>query len=144
MGWEGVKSTLRYKYLGVQIGTDPEFSVRDVYAEAVGKLRRRVADLKTKWRHIHLNLGNRVRMANTYLVPIFSYLMRFYLMDETSLEEATKLLEEWCIRKPTTLFRLVAPTADAGLDQPLKDLRFLNVAIMLRGTTSHFPGLVGA
>ena len=49
-------------------------------------------------------------MANTYLISICSYLMRFYLMDEVTLKDAMDLLKEYCVGKRTTLSKLMLPT----------------------------------
>ena len=129
--WRMVTMADRYKYLGVLLSTDLRFVVAEVFAGALSKLRRRVNDLLRMKKRF--NLGTRVEMANTYLVPIFSYLMRFYIMDDGTREAAEKLLQSWCIGRQTNMKRLAAPTHDAGLAHPLKDLRYINVAIMLRG-----------
>ena len=134
-GWEGVQYADRYKYLGVLISTDREFGVAEVFAMALRKFKGRVSDMMRKKRHF--SQGARVEMANTYLIPIFSYLMRFYIMDDETLKQVRELLEEWCVDKSMSFEKLMAPPADAGLAQPLKDVRYVNLAIMLRGCTGR-------
>ena len=82
-------------------------------------------------------------MANTYLIPIFGYLMRFYIMDEVTRAQVMGLLEEWCKGKAMGTEKLMAPSADAGLAQPLIDMRYLNIAIMLRGVEGVERGCIG-
>ena len=134
-GWREVTYADRYKYLGVIISSDRKFGVAEVFAGAVKKLSQRVGDMLRKKAHFK-NLGVRVEMANTYLIPIFSYLMRFYIMDTATRERVTDLLAAWCKAgsRKFALGKLAAPSADAGLAQPLKDLRYVNLAIILRGS----------
>ena len=134
-GWEGVQYTDRYKYLGVMISSDVNFDVKEIFTVAFRKFKDRVNDLKRKKKHF--NQGARVEMANTYLIPIFSYLMRFYIMDDHTMKQVRQLLEAWCIDKEMQFEKLMAPPTDAGLTQPLKDVRYVNLAIMLRGCTGR-------
>ena len=112
--------------------------MEEVLRAAKRKFRERVSNMmRTK---SHFNLGTRVEMANTYLIPIFGYLMRFYIMDEATRTRVTELLGDWCKGKAMGTAKLMAPSADAGLAQPLIDVRYLNLAIMLRGCVGREQG----
>ena len=77
------------------ISSDVNFDVKEIFTVAFRKFKDRVNELKRKKKHF--NQGARVEMANTYLIPIFSYLMRFYIMDAHTMKQVRQLLEAWCI-----------------------------------------------
>jgi ribonuclease HI len=55
------------------------------------------------------------------------------------MKNVNKMLGEWCLGKSMGHAKLRAPTSDAGLAQPLKDVRYVNIAIMLRGVDGEEP-----
>ena len=132
--WQPVKETERYKYLGVLIGRDVD--VNEVFMEAWKKFSKRASSympLKS-----YFNTQPRVIIANSFLSPIFSYLFRFYLMGEDFQKDVEKVLTRWLV--PASRFRhdnLTACTADAGLTQPLHDIRLVNIAALLRNQPPH-------
>ena len=136
--WRGVSYTDRYKYLGVLISSDRDFEVAEVFQAAYRKFKDRCQGMMRTKKQFN-NIGARVEMANTYLIPIFSYLMRFYIMDADTMHNVNEMLGEWCIGKSMGYAKLRAPTSDAGLAQPLKDVRYVNIAIMLRGLEREEP-----
>ena len=86
----------------------------------------------------YFNTQTRVIIANSFLSPIFSYLFRFYLMGEDFQKDVEKVLTRWLV--PASRFRydhLTACTTDAGLTQPLQDIRLVNIAALLRNQPSH-------
>ena len=118
-----------YSYLGVPIGRG--IDVNMVYEDALCKFESRLRG------HLHLrgllSMSARVRMANVYFIPIFSYLNRFFLMSEVTAGRVSRLLRLWLIRgKCTSLQRLAAPAHAAGLANPMRDLGKANVASLLR------------
>ena len=119
------------------MSSDRGFEVAEVFQEAYRKFKDRCQGMMRMKKHF--NIGTRVEMANTYLIPIFSYLMRFYIMDAGTMKDVNKLLGEWCVGKSMGFAKLRAPTSDAGLAQPLKDVRYVNIAIMLRGVEGEEP-----
>ena len=60
-------------------------------------------------------------------------------MDAVTMHNVNEMLGEWCIGKSMGYAKLRAPTSDAGLAQPLKDVRCVNIAIMLRGLEREEP-----
>ena len=73
-----------------------------------------------------------MKIANTYLLPIFYYLGRFYLKSAYVDKATDEGLTKWLITaNNTNLPRLRAPTHQAGLSCPLVDHRSANVATLL-------------
>ena len=127
--WRCLKYTDSYVYLGVLIGRSVD--VTDVFEAAVEKFERRVSSfMSMQDRH---TMAGRVRLANMYLLPIFSYLFRFFLMSAETSDRVLDGLGHWLIKgNCTNLKRLSAPTHLLGLANPLHDLSKLNVAAILR------------
>ena len=117
-----------YVYLGVLIGRSIDVTM--VYQRAVDKLVERVRSFMPMQRA--LTISARVRMANIYLVPILSYLFRFYLMSAITDRQVRAALKLWLIRgNVTNLHRLAAPAHLVGLSGPLRDPSRVNMAALL-------------
>ena len=117
-----------YVYLGVLIGRSIDVTM--VYQRAVDKLVERARSFMPMQRA--LTISARVRMANIYLVPILSYLFRFFLMSAITDRQVRAALKMWLIRgNVTNLHRLAAPTHLIGLSGPLHDPSRVNMAAML-------------
>ena len=63
-----------------------------------------------------------------------------FIMDEATRTRVTELLGDWCKGKAMGTAKLMAPSTDAGLAQPLIDVRYLNLAIMLSGCVGREQG----
>ena len=132
--WRLVKEVKSYKYLGLLMGNT--IDINDVFMEAWRKLSRRVASYMPYKNYY--NTQTRVIISNSFLSPIFSYLFRFYLMGEHFQTEVEALLTKWLV--PASRFRydhLTARTKEAGLTQPLHDIRLVNIAAILRNQPSN-------
>jgi len=135
--WRGIKLVGSYVYLGILIGA--AIDVTMVYGAAMEKLWSRVA------RYIPFksmfSLAERVRVANTYFVPILSYIHRFYVMTKYIRDQVEDVLRSWLIKNTeTNLRRLCAPTHAAGLHCPLRDPVHVNTASILRRREAEPPG----
>ena len=127
--WRTLNYVDSYVYLGVLIGRSVDVTM--VYEEAVEKMERRVCTFMPM--QSRLDMAGRVRLANVYLLTIFSYLFRFFLMSEGTSRRVLKSLKRWLIRGTVTnMARLTAPAHLLGLATPLKDLAMLNMAALLR------------
>ena len=127
--WSALKYTDTYVYLGVLFGRSVDAT--DVFEAAVEKFERRIGAFMSM-QDLH-SMPGRVRLANVYLLPIFSYLIRFFLMSEQTFKRVQKALRRWLIKgNCTSLERLTAPSHLLGLATPLHDLSKLNVAALLR------------
>ena len=118
----------KYVHLGVLLGTSVDTT--EVYEAALDKFHDRMSTylpLKSRF-----SMSSRVKIANTYLLPIFYYLGRFYLKSAYVDKEIDEGLTKWIITaNNTNLPRLRAPTHQAGLSCPLVDHRAANVATLL-------------
>ena len=117
------------KYLGVTYGRD--LTVRDVFAEAMGKLDQRVAAYMPL-RDLY-STQNRITIANTFLLPTLSFLQHYFVMSKQDTKQAERLIALWVV--PANRFtydQLTAPTRHAGLSEPLRDVYKANVAALLR------------
>ena len=88
------------------------------------------------------SVQSRIHISNTYLLPIFSYVSRFYLAPRAIIQEVERLTSSWVI--PGRLFRhdhVTAPTNRAGFKEPLRDLLRHNLATILQGRDITAPPL---
>ena len=77
-------------------------------------------------------LHQRVCIANTFLVTLFSYIASIFIIPLSTLKKAYSLLAAWCIPKGMyTIDLITCPRRHFGLDQPLKDLRLYNISLIL-------------
>ena len=135
--WREVSAAETYVYLGVLIGAAVDVTM--VYGAALMKFLNRVAKFMVL--QDVLTLAERVRVANTYFVPILSYLHRFYIMPEYVRNRVNEALQRWLIKgTETNLKRLAAPRHAAGLHSPLRDPYQVNVASVLRGAGAEAEG----
>ena len=121
--WDAVTYTDEYVYLGILMGNSVDATM--VMEAALEKFEGRLMTyLPARTR---FSMANRVRIANIYLIPIFSYLYKFFLMTELVATRIEKGLRTWLIRgNCTNLDRLRAPTHQVGLAGPLVNHRHLN------------------
>ena len=135
--WRGIELVGSYVYLGILIGAGIDVTM--VYGAAMEKLLSRVArylPFKSMF-----NTAERVRVANTYFVPILSYIHRFYMMTKYVQDQVEVVLRSWLIKNhETNLRRLCAPTHAAGLHCPLRDPVHVNTACVLRQRAAEPPG----
>ena len=127
--WQAVTFAPSYVYLGVLFGASVDKIM--VFAPALAKFQARVASFM----HVKdaFSLPERVRIANTYFVPVFSYLHRFFIAPKYVRDQTVSTLRRWLIKgTETTVERLYAPTHAAGLHVPLRDPHLVNIASVLR------------
>lgn len=127
--WREVKFTDSYVYLGILMGNS--IDVSNVMEAALAKFQARIGSyLPAKSR---FTLSNRVKIANTYLLPVFSYLFRFFLATKFISDRIEEGLRRWLVKgSATNLDRLRAPTHQVGLHCPLVNHLHLNIASLLR------------
>ena len=125
--WREVGYTDRYVYLGIMMGNSIDAS--NVMEAALTKFEARIGSyLPARDR---FTLPNRVKIANTYLLPVFSYLFRFFLATKFINDRIERGLRRWLIKgSATNLDRLRAPTHQVGLHCPL--VSHLHIASLLR------------
>ena len=127
--WRGVTYADRYVYLGVLMGNSVDATM--IMEAALNKFDARLGSYMPA--RNRFSLANRVKIANTYLIPVFSYLFRFFLATVFTVTRIERGLRAWLIKgNCTNLDRLRAPTHQVGLRQPLVNHVQLNQAALLR------------
>ena len=135
--WREVKVVDSYVYLGVLIGASVDVTM--VYDAALAKLQSRVANFMRL--QSVFSLAERVRIANTYFIPVLSYLHRFYIMTAFVRDQVEATLQSWLIKgTETNVPRLCAPKHAGGLHSPLRNPCHVNVASVLRGARAEQEG----
>lgn len=127
--WKGIQVSATYTYLGILFGKSVD--VNDVYSKALDKLTGRVASYMPIQKYF--SMTDRVRIANTYFIPVLSYIFRFFLMSTFVYKKVCSLLRTWLIRgNVTNIHRLMAPSHACGLSNPLKDPSLINTAALIK------------
>ena len=127
--WKSVKASEFERYLGTFIGR--ETNVNNVFDGAWDKLTKRL-------RRYHayksfFSLQGRVDIANSFLISLFSFLFRFYMMTETFMYDVERAIARWVIPNSRYQYEhLTTARNGVGIHRPLKDLFCLNVATLLR------------
>jgi ribonuclease HI/exonuclease III len=127
--WKDVRVSECERYLGTYLGT--EVTVNSVFEGAWGKLKERVAKFLPY--KSFFTLQGRIDIANSFLIPLFSFLFRFYMMTGSFMTIAERCISRWVI--PNNRFSyedVVACSGNYGLQRPLRDLFRLNIASQLR------------
>ena len=126
--WEGLAFTNKTTYLGVLMGYDIDNV--DIYSKALSEFKLRAERYTSAL--THTSLPNRILIFNTYLLPLFSYLSRYYLLPY---HEVGSVVRRIAARKIIPFnggaykyIHLIAPPDRFGFSLPLKDLWALNVA----------------
>ena len=103
----------------------------DVFSGVLQKLKERITQyLPMKSR---FTMAERVCVANMYLVPVFSYLFRFYMMSPTMEKFMKTALRLWLVsHNATSVEHLCASRENAGLSSPLRDPYAINTVSLLR------------
>ena len=79
------------KYLGIKIGR--HVNVDNVFHDAITKLEmrtKRYLPLKSNF-----SLQSRVIIANVFLLPLLSFVFRFFLMPTSQQKQVSKIITEW-------------------------------------------------
>ena len=78
-------------------------------------------------------IQNRIIITNAFLFSIFAYLCRFFLLSNKMISTIRSVVDKWLIKGSYyTHVQLTCPTHWGGLLQPLRDIAFLNISMILR------------
>lgn len=125
VGWQQVRISGNERYLGMYLGH--ETTLEHVFRPAFEKLQTRLASLKPLRKKY--SVPSRVLIWNTWLLPILSYVSRFYLIPSDYLLWIDGLCSEWLSHGKTMKpLHLSRPTHLAGLATPLRDTALVNYA----------------
>ena len=142
--WADIAFSESEKYLGVKIGRN--LTPKDIYSLPLQKFQERIREIqKLKY---HITPANRVIVANVFLIPIFSYTYQFYMVPPCVQRTVDTALRQFLI--PHAQYKLEClkfPRLDFGLRQPLKDLKWMSLAALVRRArpeviVNHFPLLI--
>jgi hypothetical protein len=135
--WPDIKLSLQHVYLGVLQGRNVKLPM--IFEGALGKFYERLAYFRPTIRVKPLHI--RVVIFNVYLIPLFSYLIHFFIMPR----HITKAIQRACHTAIVPFngggfgyIHLIAPSHRTGttffaLKQPLRDIYAANVTAL----TSH-------
>jgi ribonuclease HI len=135
--WRIVKFVYSATYLGILMGR--YIDNHDIYAKAFTKFNNRIKSYSPLINH--LPIQHKIIAANTFLTPVFSYLIQYYLIPERILKAVRNSLRRLIIGFNGTAFayiHLTTPTTYFGFKQPLRDLW----ATMVSRLASHSKTLL--
>jgi len=122
----GIPITSSYKYLGLPIGR--RTNIYNILEEARKKLHNVASHIKK----LHLPLADRFIAINTYLIPIFSYIMRYYLLPLDIIKEiivtSKKLIDTMNSFGQTLVLR---NKREGGFSRCIRDPKSMNLALLL-------------
>jgi ribonuclease HI len=126
--WSELPIRPNTKWLGTIVGAHT--STNAIFADALKKFEQRTASylpLKAQY-----SLPTRIRIANVFLISIFSYLYQIYFIPEKTLQKINRLLYKWIVPfNSVSLSDLTRPASILGLPDNLKDVRLMNVAALI-------------
>ena len=136
IGWSDTDTTGKLAfastavYLGILVGFN--ITTIDIFKAAYVKLLNRISDFSSAFRHSPFQ--RRIFLANTYLLPLLSYVSRFYLLPHKELgDKIRNLLRRKIISFNGGAFKFVhlcTPPNRFGFARPLRDLWAMNVATL--------------
>jgi len=117
-----------YKYLGLPIGLHT--TTTSIFAAPLAKFEARVASLVPL--HTSFSTPERITIANTYLLPIFSYVCQVYIPPAHLINRIQSLLAGWFRNQGRFKISLLTrPRTHLGLKTPLKDFQLHSLALLL-------------
>lgn len=123
--WRDVRLSNCERYLGSGV------TVNSVFEGAWSKLKARVTKFMPY--KSFFTLQGRINIANSFLVPLFSFLFRFYVMTGSFMKLAERCISRWVVPNNRYSYEdAIACSGNYGLHRPLRDLFRLNIATQLR------------
>ena len=128
--WPNLKVKDQAKYLGILFGKG--VTVEQVYAQALSKFQERVTSYCAVKKRF--TPPQRVKIANIFLLPLFSYLYQFFFPPPSVLSTIVANLKRWIVplNTGTTLGVWEGHWTTGGLPRALHRLEHLAVANLLR------------
>jgi hypothetical protein len=141
VGWNEVKISDRIKYLGILLGND--IDIYEIFDQAVTKLTNRV----NSFMHLKkcFSVPRRILIANTFIIPILSYVSQFFALPWYHTMEVERQLSRWVVPgfKPFPLSACYRPAKWLNIKQPLRDITGENSAALasnfLRNPDAEWP-----
>jgi hypothetical protein len=134
--WPQIKFVNQAKYLGMLFGNN--ITTTDIFNPSLVKFRERIESYMPL--RPRLSVSKRILIANTFLLPIFSYLHQFYLIPHNLNNIIDQLLFRFIIPFSSLPLRYVRyPLAAGGLRRPLRDHRLANIASLAAQAIADIP-----
>jgi hypothetical protein len=138
-GWNDITVSPHVKWLGTIIGT--KVDTKMIFHKALHKFKERINSylpLKN-----HYSLPNRIKIANIFLISIFSYLYQIYFIPPDYLKTINSLLYKWIVSfNAFSLADLSRPTSRCGLSCTLKDIHITNIAALIATTPKEYQPVI--
>ena len=130
MGWEDMLIVGSTKYLGIPIGHAA--SLDDVFTPCHDKLVKRVSDYVRSGVKKNFSIPKRVQVWNTWLLPIYSFTSKFFLLPSDFLEAANIITKSW-LNKGNTIegLQLSRPKHLLGITPALRDTDIANLSALI-------------
>ena len=129
-GWSDMLIVGSTKYLGIPIGHAA--SLDDVFTPCHDKLVKRVSDYVRSGVKKNFSIPKRVQVWNTWLLPIYSFTTKFFLLPSDFLESANTITKSW-LNKGNTIegLQLSRPKHLLGITPALRDFNIANLSALI-------------
>ena len=130
IGWSDMLIVGSTKYLGIPIGHAA--SLDDVFTPCHDKLVKRVADYVRSGCKKNFTVPKRVQVWNTWLLPIYSFTSKFFLLPSDFLHSTNTITSSW-LNKGNTIegLQLSRPKHLLGITPMLRDIEIANLAALI-------------
>jgi hypothetical protein len=125
--WPKIKFKEKGKYLGMLFGNN--LTVPDIFDTATTKFTSRIRSYRSI--RDRLSITKRIIIANTFLVPIFSYLHQFYIIPHETIQTINTELQRFIPSfSSIPLAYFSYPTKAGGLKTRLRNITLANLAAL--------------
>ena len=130
IGWTEMLIVGSTKYLGIPIGHAA--SLDDVFTPCHDKLIKRVSDYARTGVKKNFSIPKRVQVWNTWLLPIYSFTSKFFLLPKDFLKSTDVITKSW-LNKGNTIegLQLSRPKHLLGITPALRDTYIANLAALI-------------
>jgi ribonuclease HI len=130
IGWSEMLIVGSTKYLGIPIGHSA--SLDDVFTPCHDKLVKRVSDYVRSGVKKNFSIPKRVQVWNTWLLPIYSFTSKFFLMPKDFLSSTDIITKSW-LNKGNAIegLQLSRPKHLLGITPALRDTYAANLAALI-------------
>lgn len=136
VGWTDVKVVGKAPYLGIHMGH--LVTLDDIFAPVREKFMSRLRDFTAV--KYDISLSKRVTVWNTWLLPVFSFVSKFYRIPTDYQSELDRERDYWIDpSKRFTVRHLTRPSHLVGLACPIRDTYHHNTALLVSNASlPHF------
>ena len=130
IGWSEMLIVGSTKYLGIPIGHAA--TLDDVFTPCHDKLIKRVSDYVRSGVKKNFSIPKRVQVWNTWLLPIYSFTYRFFLLPKDFLDSTNVITKSW-LNKGNAIegLQLSRPKHLLGITPALRDTYAANLAALI-------------